>query len=298
MLTEPEPSAPFVTSKKLIIAAVVISSIFLLLSGKKTIKKIFKHPAAIATDNIIVPPVSEKKQSSKKRKKLYLTFDDGPGKGTKKVLSILKQEQVPATDFIIGQEVYGSAFNAAVYDSLLNCTWVELANHSYTHGFGIGYKAFYANASTVVADFTRCQDSLQFANLGQFKKLARTPGRNIWRMPEINETDIALSKIAADSLANSGFNLIGWDLEWHFDKQQRLLQSKEELLQQIDSVVKYDLTKTKNNIVLLMHDRNFEHPDDSGSLHQFIKKVKQQADIEFERVSNYPFLQSDTAIAN
>jgi len=34
-----------------------------------------------------------------------LTFDDGPGKDTPSILSILKQNNVPATFFVVGQEV-------------------------------------------------------------------------------------------------------------------------------------------------------------------------------------------------
>src|SRR5205085_6573955 len=39
------------------------------------------------------PPPPEKPK--KKKKKIYLTFDDGPNKGTKNVLDIVTQEDVP-----------------------------------------------------------------------------------------------------------------------------------------------------------------------------------------------------------
>src|SRR5688572_15329468 len=35
----------------------------------------------------------------KKKKKIYLTFDDGPNKGTKNVLDIVKDEKIPVTFF-------------------------------------------------------------------------------------------------------------------------------------------------------------------------------------------------------
>ena len=40
-----------------------------------------------------------------RRKEVALTFDDGPGKDTPSILSILKQNDVPATFFVVGQEV-------------------------------------------------------------------------------------------------------------------------------------------------------------------------------------------------
>ena len=40
-----------------------------------------------------------------RRKVVALTFDDGPGKDTPSVLSILKQNNVPATFFVVGREI-------------------------------------------------------------------------------------------------------------------------------------------------------------------------------------------------
>src|SRR5689334_11102870 len=47
-------------------------------------------------------------QPKKKKKKIYLTFDDGPNKGTRKVLHIAQEEQVPVTFFIVGEHVFAS----------------------------------------------------------------------------------------------------------------------------------------------------------------------------------------------
>lgn len=59
-----------------------------------------------------------------------LTFDDGPdGKWTPRILDILKQEGVPATFFVIGE-------NAVSHPGLLNriiAEGSEIGNHSYTH---------------------------------------------------------------------------------------------------------------------------------------------------------------------
>jgi peptidoglycan/xylan/chitin deacetylase (PgdA/CDA1 family) len=55
------------------------------------------------------PGVEEKQVNKKnKKKKLYLTFDDGPNKGTKNVIDIIKDEDVPVSFFIVGEHVFAS----------------------------------------------------------------------------------------------------------------------------------------------------------------------------------------------
>jgi len=65
-----------------------------------------------------------------KPKQIALTFDDGPdGQWTPKILDILKQKNVPATFFVIGE-------NALAHPFLLKrilAQGSEIGNHSYTH---------------------------------------------------------------------------------------------------------------------------------------------------------------------
>ena len=89
----------------------------------------------------------------KKKKTLYLTFDDGPNKGTRKVMHIAEEEQIPITMFIIGEHVYGSRTQTATYDSLLQCKLIELDNHSYSHAFNNHYDYFYANTDSASERF-------------------------------------------------------------------------------------------------------------------------------------------------
>src|SRR5215470_13440826 len=71
--------------------------------NKITISKTSRHtksPARIDS-SITAKPV-------KKKKKIYLTFDDGPNKGTRNVLDIVQQENIPVTFFIVGEHVFAS----------------------------------------------------------------------------------------------------------------------------------------------------------------------------------------------
>lgn len=225
----------------------------------------------------------------KKKKTIYLTFDDGPDSGTKIVYNILKQEKIPATMFIVGEHVYGSRTQRNMYDSLKNCNYFELANHSYSHAFKNNFNKFYSDPDSAVHDFARCAEILGFNS-----NIIRTPGRNIWRTENIHSTDIKSSTTTADSIYNKGFTAVGWDVEWNYNKAQTLLQSDSEMIAIIDSAFAKQHTKTANHLVLLAHDRTFKTTDDSASLHHFILKLKKKEEYNFAVISLYPGLVNDS----
>ncbi|HMO61374.1 MAG TPA: polysaccharide deacetylase family protein [Ferruginibacter sp.] len=224
--------------------------------------------------------------SKKKKKTIYLTFDDGPNKGTRNVMNIVRSEAVPVTLFVVGEHVFGCAEQKNTYDSLRQCRYIEIANHSYTHAH-CRYEKFYAAPDSVVHDFARCADSL-----GLQTGIVRTPGRNIWRTENISSTDIKSSVAAADSLKQHGFVAVGWDVEWHFNQQLNLLSTDEELLSKVDSVFAKGKTKTPNHLVLLAHDQAYTDSGDSAHLHRFIQKLKFKDDYDFDFISNYPNLKA------
>jgi len=239
--------------------------------------------------------VEEKKQepppSKKKKKKIYLTFDDGPNKGTRTVMNIVKQEQVPVTFFVIGEHTEASKFQKVLWDSLqvLDDTLVELCNHSYTHAWHNRYDKFYEHPDSVVKDFKHCHDSLQLQN-----NIVRTPGRNSWRIDTLQCTDLKKSITAIDSLQNAGFMVVGWDLEWHYDPKTLTLKGKDdELLTAIDSLFSKGRTKSSSHLVILAHDQVYADPDDSAELHRFIKKLKLREEYELQLVSKYPGVSKD-----
>ena len=244
--------------------------------------------AAAKKDSVVEQPVQQKKVK-KKKKTIYLTFDDGPDKGTQNVMAILKEEETPATMFIIGEHVYGSRGQKATYDSLMQCSLLEIANHSFTHAFENNFYKFYTVPDSAVHDFERCADSL-----GLTSHIIRTPGRNIWRTENMSSTDLKASAAAGDSLHSKGFEAIGWDAEWHFNNEQRLVQTDSEMVNMVDSLFAHHKTKTAGHLVLLAHDRTFAKSDDSASLHRFITALKKTDEYNFETVSSYPGLTKDS----
>ncbi len=250
---------------------------------------VFTMGKPVVKKDCLAKVANTKPAVKKKKKTIYLTFDDGPCKGSKTVFSILKQEQIPATFFIIGEHVYGSKEQLAIYDSLKENNLIEIANHSYTHAFENKFYKFYSEPDSATKDFKRCADSLYFTS-----NIIRTPGRNIWRAENIKSTDIKASAATGDSLQSHGFIAVGWDVEWHFNDTQRLVENDSEMVRNIDSSFARNETKTKNHLVLLTHDRTFAKPEDSAKLHRFIAALKVKDEYDFELVSQYPGLTKDT----
>jgi hypothetical protein len=170
-----------------------------------------------------------------------------------------------------------------MWDSLKMAQEIELCNHSYCHANG-RYEKYYQSPDSVVKDFERTQDSLQFDNT-----IARTPGRNIWRVDTLRFTDLKKSAAAADSLQSAGFVLMGWDLEWQFDhKTMSVTTTAEKMIAAIDSAFKKNRTRCKDHLVVLAHDQVYAKSYDSMELRLFLQMLKQRDDYELSLVSDYP----------
>lgn len=281
---DPDAGKEFANSAifKTTVLTVAFSSVYFHKTSNHT--SVFKPPADHKDSVAVVVTETKPAVAKKKKKTIYLTFDDGPNKGTRNVQRIVDQEEVPVTLFVIGEHIYGSRAQGMMYDSICISPYIEIANHSFTHARGKGYQRFYDNADSVVSDFRRCADSLNVQH-----RISRTPGRNIWRTDSLRYTDIRSSEAAADSLYNNGFIVIGWDAEWHFNKDQ-LAQSPEHVLTLIDSLLTHNRTRTADHLVLLAHDQAFEKTADSASLHRFIADIKKNDEYQLEMVGKYPGL--------
>jgi peptidoglycan-N-acetylglucosamine deacetylase len=263
-----------------------ISVLALLLSScnnhTNVIDKVKADSGLLKKDSATATVVTIVEDSTKK--KIYLTFDDGPNPGTANVLNILEQEQVPATFFLIGEHRYYGPEEQLDWDRLQADKKIVLCNHSYTHAWRNRFDRFYAHPDGVIADFTRCQDSLKFSN-----HISRTPGRNTWRLNTINHTDLRKSKVAVDSLAAAGFVMMGWDVEWqYYGRTQALRTDANYMLGLIDSLFKHNDTRTPNHLVLLAHDRVYADSADAAQLSYFIKELKKHPEYELRVATSYP----------
>jgi peptidoglycan/xylan/chitin deacetylase (PgdA/CDA1 family) len=215
---------------------------------------------------------------------LYLTFDDGPNKGTDSVMQIIATENIPASLFLIGVQLNGSRQQSTTWQRLQQEPLIEIQNHSYSHAHN-RFDKFYNNPAQVVADFARCKDSLQITSF-----IARTPGRNVWRTAAINSTDIVSCKKAADTAYLAGYKLMGWDVEWPFNNSLQLTKSPDNILHKIDSFFTHQLTKTPRHLVLLAHDQAFADSADAASLRYLIRQLKSDKRYRLQKASAYPAL--------
>jgi peptidoglycan/xylan/chitin deacetylase (PgdA/CDA1 family) len=77
----------------------------------------------------VVPPVQPAKVDCRRSRCIALTFDDGPGPHTPRLLTMMGRHRVRATFFVLGS-------NAALQPTLIRRTsraGHEVANHTYTH---------------------------------------------------------------------------------------------------------------------------------------------------------------------
>ena len=264
-------------------ATIMLLVIALLMCCNKPLKhkKLISGKAATSTASDTV--AQQLPPNKHKKKRVYLTFDDGPNKGTRNVLHIVQDEQVSASFFLVGEHVEGSAYQERMWDSLQAATDVALCNHSYSHASN-HYLVYYQNPAAVVADFERTKDSLHLTN-----NIARTPGRNIWRTDSLHYTDIAASTAAADSLQKAGFVVMGWDVEWKFNPQtMSVTTTADNLLAQIDSSFSHRQTREADNLVVLAHDQVYTKSDDSMQLRQLLQKLKLRSEYELSLITDYP----------
>lgn len=236
-----------------------------------------EHPSAE-----IIPNNMDDESVDPDKRVIYLTFDDGPNQGTENLLKILDKRNVCATAFLVGKHAYGSKKQKDDLLLLKQNPLIELANHSFSHAHN-KYTDFYKNADAVVHDFDIAKDSLKLTD-----KIARTPGRNIWRLNNINVTDIKSSTVAADGLKKAGYKVIGWDLEWRPSQKMTLKGSHEAMIKKVDSIFLNDLEKTSRHLVFLTHDQYLRDADSINELDMFIEKLQKSNRFVFRKISQYP----------
>lgn len=88
-------------------------------------------------------------------KKCYLTFDDGPGEVTEKILDVLKQYKVKATFFVIGERVKE---NPEILKAIAK-DGHSIGNHSYSHD----YNVLYESADSFKKEVLNCRKAINTA---------------------------------------------------------------------------------------------------------------------------------------
>ncbi len=223
---------------------------------------------------------------------MYLTFDDGPLLGSENIISVLQEEGVEATMFMVGKHINHNKYRKRTFNRALQEPLIQVANHTYTHANG-RYRYFYSDTNRVVSDVQKMDDILFKYDPEYQVSCCRLAGRNVWRTPTIYRNDPGIPKKyheseKYDALSDAGFQIYGWDYQWSYNpKNGEVYKSPETLAQIIESMYKRGKTKTKGKFVLLMHDFSFrDRFDGKETLRSLIQELKFFG-WRFERLSTY-----------
>ena len=214
--------------------------------------------------------------SNLKTKEVFLTFDDGPSKNSEEILKILKENDVHATFFLIGNQIANNPeMQQVVKDELYQGN--AIANHSYTHDYKILYPHNVLSVSNTMNEINETNKVLQSVLGANFDaRVLRLPGgymsRSYYKDPNLT----ALNK----ALDGEHITSIDWDAETG-DATTSGQMSTQAL---VDNVM--DHIKNMNQPVIIMHDSSTKK-DTVEALPSLIKDLK-DAGYKFMVIENAP----------
>jgi peptidoglycan/xylan/chitin deacetylase (PgdA/CDA1 family) len=256
-------------------------------------KKVYKAP--IKKREITKNPIKiiePKDKPSTSEKIMYLTFDDGPLLGSNNIITVLQQENIQATMFMVGKHVKKRDYNKKIFKRAIKEPLILVANHTYTHANG-RYREFYRDKKGLLLDMQRMDDFLIKSDKNHHKSYCRLAGRNVFRLPKICRNDPGIPKRYKevekyDALWELGYYIFGWDFQWTYNpKNGKINYPIDKLINKIEYMYKKGKTKNQGKFVLLMHDFCFRDKyDGQNNLRKLIKRLKANG-WKFESLDTY-----------
>ncbi len=232
------------------------------------------------------------KSKPKSKKIIYLTFDDGPLLGSDNIISVLKEEGVKATMFMVGKHIQKSKFKKEIFKRAIKEPLILVANHTYSHADG-KYRKFYSDEDRVILDMQKMDDILLKHDLNYIAGFCRLAGRNVFRLPDINHNDPAIPKKyneskKYDTLWSMGYYIFGWDYQWSYShKNGEVYNSPYSVVDHIESMYRRGKTKKEGKFILLMHDFSFRDKfNGKENLKILIQELKSLG-WKFETIETY-----------
>lgn len=173
--------------------------------------------------------------SSDSEKRVFLTFDDGPSKSvTPLILDLLKQENIKATFFVLGNRVEQNP-------EIINRIFEEghyIANHGYSHV----YSSIYTSIDSILDEYNKTEQCIKNAlnNPDYNSRVFRFPGGSVGGKYHQIKND-AKEVLKQNNIAYLDWNALSND---SFGSVTR-----EDIMKNITETV-----GTKNSVVILMHD--------------------------------------------
>jgi len=191
-------------------------------------------------------------------KVIYLTFDDGPcNKVTNKILDILKENDIKATFFVIGNQIEG----AEGVVKRINDEGHSIGLHTYTHKF----KTIYSNEDKFINEMIECRNEINRV-VGISPNIIRFPGGSSKH----------LSKSYLNKLHDNNFKIYDWNID-----NSDGLNPKLSPYRLYRNAIKG--SKDCQNIILLMHCTPM-NANTCEALPEIIKYYKSQG-YEFKTIT-------------
>lgn len=239
----------------------ILLSIFLMIkvfSLEKEIQKISENKAKQEQTTDLVQ-AKEKEASPTKEpeaRKVYLTFDDGPGVQTEKILDILKEENVKATFFVTGKE---DASVKKIYKRIVK-EGHTLGMHSYSHI----YDTIYESKEAFEKDFDQLYRYLHEVT-GVYPKFYRFPGGSSTQSTEL-PIQTFIDVLDEKNVAYVDWNVISPDIGNTNVTKKQMVSSISEGVAQYDTsiVLMYDVAdkpmtvKALPSIIKALKEESYE----------------------------------------
>lgn len=169
-------------------------------------------------------------EASSENKTVYLTFDDGPGgKITTQILDVLKAEEVPATFFVIGQQIEGQE------DTILRMKneGHSIGLHSFTHK----RENLYSCNEGFIKEMKKAQEKL-YSVTGENYTVLRFPFG-------CNNSTYRLTNSLVETVHDNNFRIYDWHLDSGDGPNPNLAP---------DLIIKNSCKKVdKDYVIVLMH---------------------------------------------
>lgn len=194
-------------------------------------------------------------------KAVYLTFDDGPSERTLEILDILKEQDIPATFFVVTTNCDPAILKRIVAEGH------TIGIHSHSHN----YRQIYASVEAFLDDFYQAYQTIYDAT-AVAPRVLRFPGGSI------NAYNMGNHQQLIAEMLRRGFVYYDWNLTLEDSIQNR---TAEMMVDDIKAAV-----RGQNRLILLAHDSRDKY-----------ETVKALPDIiEFLQEEGYTFAALDQEV--
>ena len=184
------------------------------------------------------------------QKVVALTFDDGPTHGkTEKILQILREENIKATFYLIGNDIEK---NLGETEKII-AEGHEIGNHSYSH-----QRMILVTPSFVQHEIEKTDELIKKAGYKDEITFRPPYGKKLLTLPYY--------------LSNKNRKTITWDVE------------PETFVENSDNIINYVVENTKSGSIILLHVMYKSRTESMKAVRPIIKNLKKKG-YEFRTVS-------------